>query len=192
MSKFLCIFVVFAASVVMANEPLIEKNNFDLNLYLPSLQFRYEDGQDQTRLLKSGYSLSLAAEIKAIYIFGLEYNLQSEKTGNSSLSIARDFSEVNLVAGYNAYQIPFVEKNRISFFGVGYLGQNKNKITTQLLGVSSIDQSTSELCYGLGIIVQLKLKLFLIELGTRVLTSKSYEPKTVSVTDLRLGFQLEI
>ena len=192
MSKFLCIFVVFAASVVMANEPLIEKNNFDLNLYLPSLQFRYEDGQDQTRLLKSGYSLSLAAEIKAVYIVGLEYNLQSEKTGNSSLSIARDFSEVNLVAGYNAYQIPFVEKNRISFFGVGYLGQNKNKITTQLLGVSSIDQSTSELCYGLGIIVQLKLKLFLIELGTRVLTSKSYEPKTVSVTDLRLGFQLEI
>ena len=84
------------------------------------------------------------------------------------------------------------EKNQLSFFGVGYLGQNKNKIKTELLGTSSIDESAPEISYGLGALTQLKLNIFLIEIDTRMMSSRSYEPQTVSVTDLRVGFLFEL
>ena len=168
--------------------PAAIQSDYQLNLYLPTLQFRYEDSANQSRQLKTGYSLNLALEIQNQFITAIEYNIQNEKTGNSSLSITRDFSELNFSAGYKVFHINMSEKNQLSFFGVGYLGQNKNKIKTELLGTSSIDDSAPEISYGLGALAQLKLNIFLIELDTRMMSSRSYEPQTVSMTDLRVGF----
>ncbi len=190
-------FLILIPGICFSKSPsmtasVINHSDYQLNLYLPTLQFRYEDSANQSRLLKTGYSLNLALEIQSQFITGLEYNIQNENTGNLSSSIARDFSELNLSVGYKVFGIHLAEKNQLSFFGVGYLGQNKNKIKTELLGTSSVDESTSELSYGLGLLAQLRLNIFLIELDTRMMSSHSYEPQTVSVSDLRVGFLFEL
>ncbi len=192
MMRILFFLILIPALGFSKTAPVFTHSDYQLNLYLPTLQFRYEDSANQSRLLKTGYSLNLALEIQNQFITALEYNIQNEKTGNSSLSITRDFSELNLSAGYKVFRINMTEKNQLSFFGVGYLGQNKNKIKTELLGTSSVDESAPEISYGLGALAQLKLNIFLIEIDTRMMSSRSYEPQTVSVTDLRVGFLFEL
>lgn len=193
MNKFLVVLIFLWASVSFTKEMTVNKvRDLKLDIYLPSIQFRYEDAADQSRSLKNGYGISLNLEINSQYLLGIEYNIQSEKSGNSSASINRDFSEVNAVAGYKLQQIQLAEGNAVSFYGMAYLGQNKSKIKTELLGLVTEDESKPELSYGLGALAQLKFKLFLIEIDTRMMSSKSYEPRTVNVTNLRVGFQIEI
>jgi hypothetical protein len=166
-----------------------DKTHLGINFYLPSLQFRFQDGMDQSRSLKTGYSLSLSTEFQHQYMLGLEYNIFSEDSGNQSLSIDRSFTELNLVTGYKFIQFNLDVSKKINLWAAGYLGQNKDKIKTELLGSTSTDTSAAEFTYGLGVIAQVKLNFFLLEIGTRILSSKSYEPQTVSVSDLRAGFQ---
>ena len=197
MSKLIFLLSIFTASFVFAKNNLVKEtvlveSKYKLNLHLPGLQFRYEDNADQSRAMKSGYSLRFATEFENLYLVGLEYNLNSEKSGNSSLSIARDFSEINTVVGYKFLECEILKNRSFGFYGMGYLGQNKSKIKTELLGTVTTDESTSELTYGAGVLAILKLNYFLIELETRMLVSKSYEPQTISASDLRLGFQIEL
>jgi len=190
---FLILFFTFISTVVFSNPALVvAQSEIALNLYLPSIQLRYEDNADQSRSLKNGYSINLATEIQKKYLVGVEYNIQSEKTGNASLSITHDFAELNLVAGYIMINWTLAENNSVHFFGLGYLGQNKNKIKTELLGNITTDVSMAELSYGVGILGQLKLNFILIEVDTRWMSSKSYVPESISVTDLRFGFQWPI
>jgi hypothetical protein len=192
MNKLFFLFTLVFVSVLSAKEIAAPESDYKLNLYLPGLQFRYEDNSDQSRAMKNGYSLRGAIEFKNSYLLGLEYNLNSEKSGNSSLSIARDFSEVNAVMGYQFLEYSILKKRSFGLYGMGYLGQNKSKIKTELLGNTTIDESAAELTYGAGVLAALKLNYFLIEFETRMLVSKSYEPQTISVSDLRLGFQIEL
>lgn len=192
MNKLFFLFTLVFVSVLSAKEIAAPESDYKLNLYLPGLQFRYEDNSDQSRAMKNGYSLRGAIEFKNSYLLGLEYNLNSEKSGNSSLSIARDFSEVNAVMGYQFLEYSILKKRSFDLYGMGYIGQNKSKIKTELLGNITIDESAAELTYGAGVLAALKLNYFLIEFETRMLVSKSYEPQTISVSDLRLGFQIEL
>ena len=104
----------------------------------------------------------------------------------------QDFSELNLVIGYNLVRLNLDQQNKLNIFGIGYYGQNKSKITTELLGQAVTDNSVAEFSYGGGVTAQLEINYILIELGTRVMSSKSYEPQVISVTDLRLGFQIDL
>lgn len=164
----------------------------ELNLYLPGLQFRFEDGADQSRSLKSGYSLNFGLEFSKKYLLGLEYNILNEKNGNASLSIAREFTEVNLSAGFSVYKIELTPESQLQFYAVAFLGQNKNTLKTELLGSTTIDESAPEMTYGLGAMARFQIKMFMLECGTRMSTSKSYEPTSVNVTDLRVGFQISL
>jgi hypothetical protein len=184
------IFLTLLGSVLVAKPVSIQPSDVSLNLYLPGLQMRFEDGADQSRSLKTGYALRISAEIDQDYFAGLSYSIQNEKSGNNSLSIERDFSEIDLSVGYKFISLNIAEKNKINFLGLGYLGQNQNKIKTELFGNVSTDTSANELSYGIGLMAQLQIKFLLIELETRTMSSRSYEPQTVSVTDVRLGFQL--
>ena len=178
------IFLTLFGSVLCA------KTELSLNLYLPGLQLRFEDGADQSRSLKTGYALRIAIELYQDYLAGFSYAIQNEKSGNGSLSITRDFSEIDASLGFAVVSLYIADQKKLNFFGLGYLGQNQNKIKTELLGNVSSDTSANEFSYGLGAMAQLKLKFFLIELETRMMSSRSYEPQTVSVTDVRLGFQI--
>ncbi len=173
------------------NEPF-QKSPLDLNLYIPGLQFRYEDGVEQSRSLKNEFGLNLGLEISKKYLLGVEYNILNEKNGNTSLSIAREFSEMNFSAGFSIYHKEITPENRLQFYAQAFLGQNKNTLKTELLGTTSIDESAPEITYGIGLLARLQIKMFLLECGSRMLTSKSYEPNSVSVTDLRFGFQISL
>ena len=193
MSKFLFLIFTLVGSWAMAtvSKP-VPTSEFDLNLYLPGLQFRFEDGSDQSRSLKNGYGLNLGLEISKKYLLGLEYNILNEKNGNASLSIAREFTELNLAAGFLIYKIDLALESSLQFFGQAFLGQNKNTLKTELLGTTTIDESAPETSYGLGALARFQIKMFMLECGTRMSTSKSYEPTSVSVTDLRFGFQISL
>ncbi len=188
-----CLF--FTVRSFSKNESVIHttvENAVNLNLYLPGLQFRFQDGMDQSRSIKTGYSLNMSVDFYQLYMLGIEYNIQSEKSGNSSLSLSRDMSEINLAAGYRFLQISIADRRQFNLLAVGYLGQNQNKIKTELLGNSVTDQSEAEITYGLGLVAQAQLNYLLLELDTRMMSSKSYEPQTISVTDLRIGFQIPL
>ena len=134
MSKILFVIMTMVGFLATATEtkPLKTKE-YDLNLYLPGLQFRFEDGADQTRSLKNGYGFNLRYEISKTYLFGIEYNVSSEKSGNTSLSIVRDFTEVNLSAGYLIYKTDVANYSSVQFYGQAFLGQNKSTIKTKLV-----------------------------------------------------------
>lgn len=193
MSKFLFLIFTLVGSWAMAtvSKP-VPTSEFDLNLYLPGLQFRFEDGSDQSRSLKNGFGLTAGLEIKKKYLLGLEYNILNEKNGNASLSIAREFTEVNLSGGFSVYKIELTQESLLQFYAVAFLGQNKNTLKTELLGSTSIDESAPEMTYGLGALARFQIKMFMLECGTRMSTSKSYEPTSVNVTDLRVGFQINL
>ncbi len=191
MKKFAFIFSLIITVNVFAKYKTAE-SGFDLNLYLPTLQFRFQDGMDQSRSIKTGYSLNASVNIEQKYMLGIEYNIQSEKSGNSSLSINRNFSEINLIAGFNFLQIYISEVHKFNLWGTGYLGQNSNKIKTELFGQATTDQSEAETTYGVGVLAQMKLNFLLFEIDTRMMSSKSYEPQIMSVTDLRFGFQIPL
>ncbi len=193
MSKFLFLIFTLVGSWAMAtvSKP-VPTSEFDLNLYLPGLQFRFEDGSDQSRSLKNGYGLNLGLEIYKKYLLGFEYNILNEKNGNASLSIAREFTELNVMAGFLIYKFDLAPESTLQFFGQAFLGQNKNILKTELLGSTTIDESAPEMTYGLGALARFQIKMFMLECGTRMSTSKSYEPTSVSVTDLRVGFQINL
>lgn len=175
-----------------AEQKSMQTSEVDLNLYLPGLQFRFEDGSDQSRSLKNGYGLNLGLEISKKYLLGLEYNILNEKNGNASLSIAREFTELNLSAGFSVYKIELTPDSQLQFYAVAFLGQNKNTLKTELLATTTIDESAPEMSYGLGALARFQIKMFMLECGTRMSTSKSYEPTSVSVTDLRVGLQISL
>lgn len=193
MSKFLFFILTLVGFWTMAAEQKpVQTSEIGLNLYLPGLQFRFEDGSDQSRSLKNGYGLNLGLEVSKKYLLGLEYNILNEKNGNASLSIAREFTELNVTAGFLIYKIDLATESSLQFFGQAFLGQNKNILKTELLGTTTIDESAPEMSYGLGALARFQIKMFMLECGTRMSTSKSYEPTSVSVTDLRAGFQISL
>lgn len=193
MSKllFLTLTLVGFWTIAAEHKP-VPTSEIDLNLYLPGLQFRFEDGSDQSRSLKNGYGLNLGLQLSKKYLLGFEYNILNEKNGNASLSIAREFTEMNLSAGFLIYKIDLAPESSLQFFGQAFLGQNKNILKTELLTTTSIDESAPEMSYGLGALARFQIKMFILECGTRMSTSKSYEPTSVSVTDLRVGFQISL
>jgi len=194
--SFLNIDNCLAAGNVQYLEP--QDPQWGLNLYLPGLQFRFQDGDNQTRSLKTGFSLSGAIEFQNIFRVGLEYNmLPAESSGNSSLLVESKYTEMNVAVGYNVWrwdlQGPSQKDPAINYFsiwGVGYVGQGQTTVNTTLLGGTTEDTSSAELVAGLGVIGQYRYKFFLAEIDTCLMASKLYEPQTISVTSLRFGLQL--
>lgn len=183
-----------AAASTAQNYAAPHEQQWGINLYLPSLQFRFQDGDNQTRSLHTGYSLSAGLEFQNTFQIALEYNMMpAESSGNNSLSVESKYTELNLAAAYNVWRWDLQKKlntNYFSIWGVGYLGQGQTKVNTTLLGNTTEDTSAAELSMGLGVMGQYRYKFFLVEIDTRLMTSKLYEPQTLSVTSLRLGLQV--
>ena len=195
-SLFLLLIAFFKVDNCVALQRFSEPQEpqWGLNLYLPGLQFRFQDGDNQTRSLQTGYSLSAALEFQNMFQLAVEYNMMpTESSGNSSLSVESKYTELNLAAAYNVWRWDLqknLNTNYFSIWGVGYLGQGQTKVNTKLLGHVTEDTSSAELSLGLGVMGQYRYKFFLVELDTRLMTSKLYEPQTLSVTSFRLGLQV--
>ena len=186
MNKFLLILV----GLTMMNGVQALAN--EIQIFVPGLQFRYENDADQTIKNRQYANYNLSAIIFDDYLIGGEFNQRSDESGNAALNIKTEFQEFNLYAGYFIYSKLLNEEYKIVFdIGpVAYLGQNRTTVETNL-GASS-DQSESEdsLVYGLGAQATLRLSALIIQGESRYAYSRSYEPGYTPVYGVRIGFRI--
>lgn len=193
------ILISSAASAKPAAQSAVKESKFGstvINLLFGS-QFRFEDGADQERSLKSYSHLALTGFVLYDYWWAFETASFKESTGNSSLRIEREASEYNIGAGYSLWRWNSMlgESNWHFVFnlvGAGFLGQNKNTISTTLLGSTQKDSSSPEWSMGAGVVASARLQYLTVEVDTRMMSSKSYEPQNVSVSSVRLGVAIPL
>ena len=168
-----------------------ESLNIALNLYLPGVDFRYQDNMDQTQSLKPGLIYAVAAQLQDQFYLGLSYYSQTESSGNNSLSVESKSTDLTSMWGCKLYQNKFESEIDLGVFAVGYLGFNETRVTTQLL--SQLDSVTTgqKSILGLGALLQLSYKSMLLEIDTAWMSSENYNPNSMSQSHIKLGYQIK-
>jgi hypothetical protein len=175
--------MIFSSQSTFANE---------IHIFVPGLQFRYENDSDQTVQNRQYANYNLAAIIFDDYMIGGEFNQRLEGSGNTSLNIKTEFQEFNLYAGYYIYSKLLNDEYKVVFdIGpVGYIGQNRTSVETHLGSASDQSVSENNLVYGLGLQATLRLSALIIQGETRYAYSRSYEPSYTPIYGIRLGFRI--
>ena len=164
----------------------------ELHIFAPGMQFRFENDSDQTVKNRQYRNYNLSAVVFDDYMVGGEFNQRSDHSGNDALNIKTEFQEFNLYAGYFIYSKLLDEGYKIVFdLGpVGYIGQNRTTVETNLGSVSDQSASEDNLVYGLGLQATLRLSALIIQLESRYSNSRSYQPSYTPVYGARLGFRI--
>ncbi len=190
MNKWILLFMIsFVSTTGWAKTEAISP--FKLNVYLPGIDFRFEDNMDQTQSLKTGLFYSLSTQIQNDFYVGVNYFTQSESSGNNSLSIERKSQDVQLALGYQIYQYQFPSQVQLRFFAMAYAGFQQTQVTTQLLSQSQTESTDHKNVMGLGGLVQASYRSLLLEVDTSYLTSENYNPNSISVSHIKLGYQIQ-
>jgi hypothetical protein len=167
-----------------------QESSWALNLYLPALQFRYDDDMEQQQSVKTSWQYTLAVRIFSDFLLGLETSSYAQKTGNSSLAIESSTQNFGINLGYRIVAFSMSNEAKLNFWGLAVWGQSRTQVTTQLLGTSSTEISQNKDIVGAGVIAQVCLKKFLIEFDTRLVRSDNFHPRTMSVSHVRLGIEV--
>lgn len=174
----------------------LAKSASSIDLYLPGVQMRYQDTTLQTRELENHYLYSFAYSVNERVTFGLEYSLQQEASGNTSFQIGRKYSEMNLAAQFTAFQRTF---DQVATLPIGLklgpkivYGFGESKLITSLQGTSREDRSERQSVFGAGFFAQFDLNQFLIEGDVRYQTSKNYEPNSIWLGTVRIGYAIQL
>lgn len=177
-------------SLLMMNSAQASAN--ELHIFAPGMQFRFENDSDQTVKNRQYRNYNLSAVVFDDYMIGGEFNQRSDNSGNEALNIKTEFQEFNLYAGYFIYSKLLDEGYKIVFdLGpVGYIGQNRTTVETNLGSVSDQSASEDNLVYGLGLQGTLRLSALIIQVESRYSYSRSYQPSYTPVYGARLGFRI--
>lgn len=165
--------------------------DIQLNIFLPSVQMRYQDTASQSQELVIHYTYTISGQVYDRFLLGFEYLTAGENTGNQSFAIEKKFTEQMVFLGYTALKKDFlVSGQHLMEFMLTpelVLGQSSNEVTTLLLGGSQSIKSANEMSYGFGLIGSVRLGYLLIESDFRYQTSKNYEPDSLMLGSVRIG-----
>lgn len=167
-----------------------QEKNHALNLYLPSIEFRFQDDSSQAQTLKTTSQLGIGIVLYENYSFGIEQSSFEEKTGNNTLSITEKITDTHFVFGYALYDLELQKENHFKIWLLGTLGRSRIDVETQLNNLKT-NESNTEDAIGAGALIQLSLKSFLMEFDTRFVNSKSYSPESINISHLRFGYQFQ-
>ena len=180
---FFLVFVLFSQRTMAENE---------LHLFAPGLQYRFENDSDQSTKNRRYDNYNIAGIIFDDYLIGAELNLYDQETSSGSLKISENFQEENLYFGYFFYSKMFNEKYKIALdLGpVVYIGQNHSTVETTIGSASQKSEGENNLVYGLGLQATLRLSYVLLQPEIRYATARSYQPGSVPIYGVRLGFRI--
>lgn len=165
----------------------------EIQIYAPGLQFRYEEGSDQSIDLR-GYAHFSANYMYQSLLLGIEHNKSQDNTGSTSLGVKTQIKEWNFLAGVSLAKMDFKKltpNTNLELLIFGVIGQTKAEIETSLNGQSQTDISDSESVLGLGGLMLFRLDYFIVGMDTRIMQSKAYQPNSVSVSSFKLGVNFD-
>lgn len=199
MSKLSVLIILFfslcsqAADKVPTESPAgTDKIRHEIHIFLPGIQYRYENDPDQSLKSRRYDNYNLAGVFYQRLVVGLEFNEFKQTTASGNLSAEVRFQEFNVYAGYNVFSKLLHEAYHIYFDinPVGYIGQNRSTVETKLNTVSQQSIGEDNITVGLGLQTSLRIGFLIIQPEVRYMYSRSYEPSYVPVYGVRLGFRI--
>lgn len=184
--------IIFILFVFFAGVMAQAKN--ELHFFLPGMQFRFEDDQEQVRKNHRYQNYNISGIIFDDYLVGLEFNQFKQSSGNSSLGVTQKFREFNLYAGYFFYS-QLVDSKRSIVLDLGpnlYLGQNYFDTETYL--GSSVVEAKGEpnFVFAAGFQGTLRIKFIMLQADFRYAYSRVYQPSYTPIYGVRLGFRIAL
>ena len=178
--------IVFALLFISTSIALAQH---EVQVYVPGIQFRYEEGSDQHLDLRNYTTYSINYMYDK-FLLGVEHNTNQENSGGTALGVKSSAKEWNAILGYSLAKLELTGVTRntnleIVLFALA--GSTATEIETSLNGVSQPSTSESQGVVGLGGTVFFRLDYFVAGFDTRVMQSEAYLPKSVSVSTIKLG-----
>lgn len=161
----------------------------EIQIYIPGVQFRYEENYDQSIDLRS-YTHYAANYMYKSLLLGIEHNRAQENSGSSSLGVKTEIKETNFLAGASVAKLEFknlMPNANIELIVFGLMGQTKSDIETTLVGQAHKDSSETNSVLGLGGLILFRLEYIIAGVDTRYMQSQAFEPNGVSVSTIKLG-----
>ncbi len=178
--------LVFAAVLISSNLVLAQH---EIQVYVPGIQFRYEEGADQHLDLRNYTTFSMNYMYDR-FLLGAEYNTNEENSGGTALGVKSSVQEVNALLGFSLAKLELTgvtPNTNLEIVGFALAGSTKTKIETSLNGVAQPSTSESQSVLGLAGAVFFRLDYFIAAVDTRMMQSEAYLPKSVSVSTIKLG-----
>lgn len=179
-------FFVFAVILVSTNIAIAQH---ELQIYVPGIQYRYQEGSDQLIDIRD-YTTYSANYMYDKFLIGVEYNTNQENSGNTALGVKSSAQELNALFGYSLLKLELqgvTSNTNLEVIAFAIAGSTKTKIETSLNGVVQPNTSESQSVLGLGGTVFFRLGYFVAGLDTRMMQSEAYLPKSISVGTIKLG-----
>lgn len=164
----------------------------EFHVFVPGLQYRFENDQDQGISNRQYRNYNLAAIIFTRYLIGAEFDEYQQESSSGSIHIKAQFQEFNLYLGYLLYSKLLSAEYKVIFDigSVAYIGQNRTTVETRLNSISQQSVGEDNLSYALGAQATLRAGFFIIQPEVRYAYSRSYEPSYVPVFGGRIGFRI--
>lgn len=178
--------LIFAAVFISSNLALAQH---ELQIYVPGIQFRYEEGADQHLDIRNYTTYSVNYMFDR-FLLGFEYNTNQENSGGTALGVKSSAKEVNALLGFSLAKLELqgvTPNTNLEIVAFALAGSTKTEIETSLNGVTQPNTSESQSVLGLGGAVFFRLDYFIAGLDTRMMQSEAYLPKSVSVSTIKLG-----
>lgn len=165
----------------------------EIHLFLPGLQYRYENGSDQMITNHQYQNYNIAGIIFKDYLVGFEMNQFQQDSSSGSISIEEKFQEFSFYAGYFVLSQLLNEEYKIIFdLGpVAYFGQSRSTVETTIGGAPSVKSvGEANITYSGGVQGTLRIGYVLIQPEARYAYSRASQPTWVPIYGARLGFRI--
>lgn len=184
MNKFLIWIIINLLGIVaFANE---------LQIFVPTTQYRYENDKDQLVLNRKYQNYNLAAVIFNDYLVGVEFNHYKQDSQSGSILITEKFQEFNLYAGYYVFSKLLNNEYKIIFdLGpVAYIGQSRSTVETVIGSSSDLSVGENNMTFSAGGQATLRIAFMLIQPEIRYGYSRASSPNWVPMYGARVGFRI--
>ncbi len=166
----------------------------DLHLFLPGLQYRYENDSNQALDNRRYDNYNIGVVIFKDYYIGFEFDEYQQTTGLGSLQIKQKLQEYQIYGGYFIYSKEINSDHKV-FFDVGPIlgiGQNKATVQSNFGNASSQSNGENNLVLSLGLQATLRVGYFLLQPEVKYSTSRVYQPESVLINAIRLGININL
>lgn len=161
----------------------------ELQIFVPGIQYRYEEGSDQAIDLRNYIHYSVNYMYEKV-LLGIEHNTSEDNTGTASLGVKSNIKEWNGLLGFSLAKLELKDVTRntnLEILAFALAGNTKAEIETSLNGNTQSNTSESQSVLGIGGVIFFRLNYFIAGFDTRLMQSSAYLPKSVSVTTIKLG-----
>jgi hypothetical protein len=164
----------------------------EIHIFLPGTQYRFENDKDQAISNRKYQNYNLAGIVFQNYLIGAEFNEYKQDSSSGSILITEEFQEFNLYAGYFVLSELLNEEYKVIFdLGpVGYVGQSRSTVQTNVGTASEQSIGENNLTYALGVQATLRIGFFLIQPDIRYAYSRMNSPSWVPAYGARVGFRI--